>query len=219
MKTLIAFLFALLAGFNVATAQSNFYNFTVFAGVSPKQTPFQASKLMERQDAMKEFQFNLKEIEKNYTFGFRTNIRFSRPFFGTIGLEYNRQRQHYSMVFSYLEPDGRKDHELMVSHDMLTLPVGVGVKLNKVDITSGLQMRYNLKSEMELDTPMGIEMNKSNLEMGWYTGVGVSFDRTRVGIQYQAAMNRYGHDLNLHQKPMELNSIPGNFSFTLGYSF
>lgn len=217
MKNLIACLLLVMVIFHTATAQNKFYNFSLILGVSPAQTPLQSPVIMNRQDPVHEFLFNLDQIEKNYTFGLRTNIRFSQPFFGTLGLEYNRQRQHYSMEFTNLKSEG--NHGLTILNDKITLPAGVGVRLNKIEITSGLQMIYNLRSEMKQDIPMGIEMKGPRLEMGWYTGVGIALGRTSIGVRYQSSMNRYGDNLVMLQKSMGLRSVPGNLNFTMGFSF
>ncbi|MEP6793486.1 MAG: hypothetical protein ABJB16_04115 [Saprospiraceae bacterium] len=217
MKKLIACLLFVMEILHPVTAQNKFYNFSLILGMSPKQTPVQSPLIMNRQDPVNEFLFNLDQVEKNYTIGLRTNIRFSQPFFGTLGLEYNRQLQHYSMLFTHMKPEA--SHELMVSNDKITLPVGVGVRLHKIEITSGLQMSYNIHSEMKQDLPMGIEMKDPRIEMGWYTGVGMALGRTSFGVRYQSSMNRYGDNLVMHQKPMGLASVPGNVRFTVAFSF
>jgi hypothetical protein len=72
---------------------------------------------------------------------------------------------------------------------------------------------------MTADQPMEIEMSQPKMEMGWYSGAGYSFGRTRIGVEYLSSMNRYGHDLEMKNKSMELMSVPGNVRFTLGLSF
>lgn len=217
MKNLIACLLLVMEFLHPAKAQNKFYNFSLILGMSPKHTPAQSSIIMNRLDPVHEFLFNLDQIEKNYTLGLRTNIRFSRPFFGTLGLEYNRQRQHYSMLFTHMKPES--SHILMVSNDKITFPMGVGVRLHKIEITSGLQMSYIIHSELKQDLSMGIEMKDARLEMGWYTGVGIALGRTSFGVRYQSSLNRCGDNLLLHQKPMGLASVPGNVCFTIGFSF
>ncbi len=219
MKTFITTLIIVLAFLNATHAQNNFYNFSLYGGVSPKQLPVHAGLIINREDPMNEFIFNLKEVEQSYSLGIRKNFRFSNPFYGTLGLEYSRETQHYSMLFTHQEfPEGN-EFELETSHQVISIPAGVGVKFNRLDVTSGLQMQYNIRSEMKEEIPMGIEMDKPGLEMGWYTGIGYSFDRTRIGVQYQSSLHRYGNNLSHNGKSMALTNVPGNIKFTIGYSF
>jgi len=99
------------------------------------------------------------------------------------------------------------------------MPAGIGVKFNNFDVTSGLQLQYALKSEIKDDYSSGIEMTNAKVHMGWYSGIGYSFDRTRIGVQYQSTMNRYGDNLHTDGQSLALRSVPGNFMFTIGYSF
>lgn len=219
MKTSAVCLFFLFTNLQFVFAQNKFYDFTFFIGMSPQQSPVQAGRIVNRENILKEFVFNLDNVEKQFTLGFKKNFRFSRPFFGTLGLEYCRQRQNYSMLFTHAELPGGKEYGLRSTRQVISLPAGVGVKFKGLDITSGLQVQYGFKSEIEEEIPMGIVMAKSGLEVGWYSGMGFSYDRTRIGIQYQSTLHRYGHNLMYQQKPMELMNVPGNLSITLGYSF
>lgn len=204
---------------NPAEAQKKFYNITLYGGMVPKQTPVQAGLFVNREDPVNEFIFNLSEIEKSYLFGIRKNFRFSYPFFGTLGLEYSRQTENYSILFTHQELPGGNESGLKTTGHVISMPAGVGVKFNNLDVTSGLHLHYQFRSEMKEDKPMGIVMDKPQLEMGWYTGIGYSISRMRIGVQYQSSLSRYGHDLMHKQKPMELRSLPGNVSFSIGFSF
>ena len=219
MKTINISLCLMLLAFSSGYAQDKFYNFTITAGISPKQTPIQSGLIVDREDPVNEFIFNLAEIQKSYTFGFLKNIRFSSPFFGTIGLEYSQHQEIYSLSYRNRESRHVADDTLNTSSHRITLPAGVGVKLGGFDLTSGLHLHYDFKSTMKEDIASGIEMTKSKIRLGWYTGVGFSFARTRIGIQYQSSLGRYGNNLVHKQKSMELMSLPGNLMFTIGYSF
>jgi len=219
MKTIIISLCLLLLGLNSGFTQTKFYNFTITAGMSLKQGPVQSGLIVNREAPVNEFIFNLAEIQKSYSFGIRKNIRLSSPFFGTIGLEYSQHQENYSLVYTCKECRTVAENTLSTSSHKITLPAGVGVKLGSLDFTSGLQLHYDLKSTMQEDTPSGVEMTKSKMQFGWYAGLGYSFDRTSIGVQYQSSLTRYGNNLVHNQQPMELMSIPGNVKFTIGYSF
>lgn len=201
-------------------AQKNFYNFSIYTGFSPTQTPYQSGTILNRQDPLNEFVFNLKEIEKSYLFGLRKNFRFSHPFYGTLGLEYTKLTNEYSIQFTQTGFGREKsDYAISTTSHSLHLPAGIGVKMRNLDITSGLLLQYAIKTTIEEELSMGIELIKPQVEWGWYTGVGFSFDRTRIGLQYQSSMKRCGSNLMYQGKPMELMNVPGYLRFTVGYSF
>lgn len=219
MKNLLTILIIGMMAMSPLLSQTDFYNFTFTFGMSPKQTPLQNGLIVNRETPMTEFVFNLNEVESSYLLGVSKNFRFNHSFFGTVGLQYRPQKQTYSMLFTHADfPDGN-EYSLSTTTHMISLPVGVGVKFNHLDITSGLQANYAIQSEMKEQIPMGIEMGKSNVELGWYTGVGISYFHTRFGIQYESTLVRSGHNLMHNQRPMEINNVPGNVTFSLGFSF
>src|SRR6187399_3313422 len=101
MKTLITVFALWMTSLHPLNAQKNFYNFYIYAGFSPTQTPFQAGTILNRQDPLNEFVFNLNEIDKSFLFGLRKNFRFSHPFYGTLGLEYTKLTYDYSLHFTH----------------------------------------------------------------------------------------------------------------------
>jgi hypothetical protein len=217
-NVLISFILG-IATLHQVSAQDKLYGFTFSLGVSPNQTPAQADLFVNRKDPLNELIFNLADIGRYYQIGLAKNIPLSRPFFATVGLQYSIQREHYTYAYTYKEPVAGITQHLNVTNHVLTMPAGIGVKFNNLDLTSGLQMQYALKSEMKDDYASGIEMTDSKAHLGWYSGIGYSFDRTRIGVQYQSSMNRYGSNLNNSGQSLSLRSVPGNFTFTIGFSF
>jgi hypothetical protein len=219
MKNLMFCLLLGIASLYEVSAQSQFYGYTFTLGVSPKQTPLQADLFVNREDPLNELIFNLTEIKSYYEAGLTRNIRLSDPFFCTFGLKYSLQKEQYDYTYTYKELIAGIPQQLSVSSHILTLPAGVGVKFKNLDVTSGLQLQYAVKSDMKDSYPSGIEMTPSRLHMGWYSGIGYSFDRTRIGIQYQSAMNRYGDNLKNGGQSLALRCVPSNVMFTIGFSF
>jgi hypothetical protein len=219
MKTLITLLVLGMATLHPVLSQKNFYNFSIYTGYTPGQTPYQAGTILNRKDPMNEFVFNLNEIEKSYVIGFRKNFRFSYPFFGTLGLEYTTLTQNYSGKFTQYIVDDHDEFNVKVRSQVVSLPAGVGVKFGNFDVTNGLMLQYDIKPELSQDMPMGIEMAKSQLEVGWFAGIGYSFDKVRVGVQYQSSLKRCGHNIMYQDKSMELMNVPGYLRLTVGYSF
>jgi len=219
MKNLITLLVLGMTAIHPVLSQKNFYNFSIYTGYTPGQTPAQAGIILNRQDPMNEFMFNLNEIEKSYVVGFRKNFRFSYPFYGSLGLEYTTLTQNYSGTFTQNRVEGHDEFNVKVTSQLVSLPAGVGVKFGNLDVTNGLMLQYDIKPEMSEDVPMGIEMTKPQVEVGWFAGIGYSFDKVRVGVQYQSSLKRCGHNMLYQQKPMELMNVPGYLRFTVGYSF
>ncbi len=217
MKTVITLFVLGMITLHPVFSQKNFYNFSIYTGYTPGQTPAQAGIILNRQDPMNEFIFNLKEIENSFVFGFRKNFRFSHPFFGTLGLEYTTLTQNYSGRFTQQREVAQ--FNVTSTSRMLSMPAGVGFKFGNFDVTNGLMLQYDIKPEMSEELPMGIEMSKSQLEVGWYTGIGFSFNRTRIGVEYHSSLKRYGHNMIYQQESMELMSLPGNVRVSIGYSF
>lgn len=219
MKNLVISFILGLAIFQQVSAQDKFYNFTFTLGVSPKQTPLQADLFCNREDPLNEMNFNLKEISRYYQAGLTKNFRFNQSFFGTLGLHYSLQEQQYDYTYTYKEPIAGIPQNLSITSQVMTLPVGIGARIKNFDVTSGLQLQYAFKSEMKDDFPSGIEMSSSKANLGWFAGTGYSLGRTRIGVQYQSSMNRYGENLSTNGQSMGLRSVPGNFMFTIGFSF
>lgn len=219
MKNLITLLVLGMTVLHPVLSQKNFYNFSIYTGYTPGQTPEQAGIFLNRQDPMNEFVFNLNEIEKSYLAGIRKNFRFSYPFYGTLGLEYTTLKQNYSGTFTQNRVEGHDAFNVKIKSQLISMPAGIGVKFGNFDVTNGLMLQYDIKPEMSEELPMGIEMAKSQLEVGWFAGIGYSFDKVRVGVQYQSSLKRCGHNMIYQQKPMELMNVPGYLRFTVGYSF
>lgn len=219
MKTLIALLVLGMTALHPVLSQKNFYNFSMYTGYTPGQTPAQPGIILNRQDPMNEFVFNLNEIEKSYVVGIRKNFRFSYPFYGTLGLEYTTVTQNYSGKFTQKDIREIDQFNVTSTSRMISMPAGVGVKFGNFDVTNGMMLQYDIKPEMSEDVPMGIEMAKPQVEVGWFAGIGYSFDKVRVGVQYQSSLKRCGHNMIYQQESMELMNVPGYFRFTVGYSF
>lgn len=219
MKKFITLLVLGMIALHPVLSQKSFYNFSMYAGINPTQTPSQAGIFLNREDPKNEFVFNLNEIEKSYVIGFKKNIRFSYPFYGTLGLEYSKLTQNYSGKSTQNGLEGHDYFDVKLTSHLISLPVGIGVKLGNFDVTNGLMLQYDLKPELIEDIPMGIETTKAQLEMGWFAGIGYSFDKFRIGIQYQSSFNRCGYNMLYQNKPMELMNVPGYLRFTVGYSF
>jgi hypothetical protein len=220
MKNLL-FAALLLFIFNQSLlAQDQFYNWTLYGSISPQQSPVVPDLLVNRLSPKDEFSFNLKNVKSELSIGVRRNFKFSSPFFGTLGVEYSEKQETYSMLFTYPnEPVRANYYDLLTTRRAITIPAGVGVRLGRFDLTSGLKAQYTVESSMKGDMTMGIYMDKPRIQVGWYAGAGINLNRVRIGIDYQSMLIRDGNYLLHNQAPLELMRVPNNVRFSVGFSF
>jgi len=201
-------------------AQDQSYKWTLYGSFSPQQSPVAPDLLVNRHAPKDEFSFNLKNVKPELSIGVRRNFKFSSPFFGTLGMEYSEKEEIYSMQFTFPnEPVRANYYELLTTRKTITIPAGVGVRLGRLEVTSGLKAQYTLESYMEGDMTMGIRMAKTKVQAGWYTGVGFNFNRVRVGVDYQSMLIRDGNYLTHDGVPLELMRVPHSVRFSVGFSF
>ncbi|MEO6132649.1 MAG: hypothetical protein ABIQ02_12435 [Saprospiraceae bacterium] len=218
MKTTLFILtFAILA-YVPGKAQQHLSGFTFYTGYAIQQKPQLSSLLVNRDMPLKEFEFNLTEVAKQFHFGIRKNISFQRPFFGTVGLEYTQQHQTYSCrMINTPNPEG--NYKINASNKTIMLPVGIGVHLGPVEVTNGMMAQFNFQSKLSGENTMGIETSKNDTSVGWYSGVSIRLGFTSFGVSYQSSFSRDASNLTNRGKSMELASVPGNVMFTMGFSF
>ncbi len=200
-------------------SQSQFPNVTLFMEFGPKQTPQIPYLIVNKDKPMDEFQFGLEESKRYFQFGISKNFRFQYPFFGSIGVAYARRQDTYRLNFTHTMEGRPNTHPMVVKSDNISMPVGLGVRLKPVEIVSGFLAQYAFTSSLSGDMTMGIELTKPKVEIGWYTGLGVVVGNTQLGVKYQAMLHRNGSNLLHRQKTMEQLSVPGNFSFSVGFGF
>ncbi len=220
MKNLIFSLFCLVFSGTALMAQNHFYSWTLYGSIAPQQAPVIPDLFVNRNFPADEFRFNLNKVRSELSIGVRRNFRFSSPFFGTLGAEYAQKEETYSMLFTCPSDQRAKmDYVLNTTRKTITIPIGIGIRMGRLDITSGLKAQYTMSSGMQGEATMGMRMTKSQTDAGWYTGVGVNFDRVRIGMTYQSMLCRNGNYLIHDGSALELMRVPNNVSFNVGISF
>jgi hypothetical protein len=217
------FIYAALSCFllvSAVSAQQPVYNYTIYAGFSPQQKGSAPDLIVNRLIPLDEFSFNLKNVRAEFHAGVRKIIPFQSPFYGTVGFEFAQKQETYSMLFSYAsENRASRQYDLYTVRNTVTIPVGVGVKLGRLDVTSGWKAQFVASSSLRGDMTMDIKMDRPRAQLGWYTGAAISFDRFRIGVTYQSMLSRDGNYLQHQGNALELMSVPGSFNVNIGYSF
>jgi hypothetical protein len=220
MKNLLFPALCLILFCHCVTAQSNFYNWSLYGSIAPKQAPVVPDVLINRLVPLDEFAFNLKSVNSELSIGVRRNFKFSSPFFGTLGAEYSQKEEVYSMSFTYQnERERGQYYEIMTNRKVINIPVGVGVRMGLIDVTSGLKAQYTLESSIQGEMPMGIQLDNPRVQVSWYGCVGLNLNRFRIGVAYQSMLVRDGNYLIHDNTPMELMRVPNNVHFNVGFSF
>jgi hypothetical protein len=217
MKTsiLLVVLATLLS--EIACAQK-FQSFILYGGYSPEQHPNVDFIIVNRDIPKDEFQLGLVFNASQYQIGLLKNFAFSKPFSGSIGVEYSQQQQTYSMSMTYRD-EPNKYYDLHYSSKYIQMPVGIQARMGLLDVSSGLLARYNFDSKLSGDNLMGITAAPTSTEFGFHAGVGINIGPTRFGVNYQSTFTRDGAHLQHRGGNLEMRSIPGKVSFTMGFSF
>jgi hypothetical protein len=170
---------------------------------------------------MKEFQFALATNAPQYHYGLVKYFAFSQPFFGTLGIEYTQQTQMYSINMTYPQTGESTPgkYELTYTAKSISVPIGISARMGILDVNSGLLARYNFQAKASGDHMMDITTRPSNTEFGWHTGAGINLGPVRFGVNYQSTFTRDGSNLQHRGKNLEMRSVPGQFSFSMGIPF
>jgi len=110
-------------------------------------------------------------------------------------------------------------YELTYTAKSISVPIGISARMGILDVNSGLLARYNFQAKASGDHMMDITTRPSNTEFGWHTGAGINLGPVRFGVNYQSTFTRDGANLQHRGNNLEMRSVPGQFSFSMGYSF
>jgi len=216
MKTL--FLLALPFNFLFGTLSAqSIYPFTIYGGYSPQQHPKVDYLIVNRDIPADEFQFTLTNNAPQYHIGLVKNFAFRKPFYGTVGVEYAQQKQTYSIAMTYRPEPG--NYDLTYTSQSIQIPAAIHARMGVLDFSSGVLARFNFKSKVEGEHTMGITAKESSNEFGFHGGIGIHLGHARLGVNYQSTFTRDGSCMIHREKSLELRSVPGNVTFSLGYSF
>jgi hypothetical protein len=219
MKKLIVIVVAFFLTYCIASAQ---VRFDIKFGISPGSNPLNAGIIVNRQNPMEEFQFNLFQVKPQFYGGLSAHLPLASPFFVNGGITYSQKTSLYQINYTNksLSSEIKAAEQYMnESENMILLPVNVGVSLGKVDVTSGLTATATFSKSSELTHVNGFTQDENGLQLGWQFGVRYAIRRTMVGVEYQSAFNRVGQGMYVNGHSLELMNVPGKFVFSVQYGF
>lgn len=218
MKKLIVIVVAFFLTYCIASAQ---VRFDIKIGISPGSNPLTAGIIVNRQNPMEEFQFNLVQVKPQFYGGLSAHLPLASPFFVNGGITYSQKTSLYQINYTNTLPSELKAAEQYMneSENMILLPVNVGVSLGKVDVTSGLTATATFSKSSELTNVAGFKQDKNGMQLGWQFGVRYAIQRTMIGVEYQSAFNRVGQGMYVNGNSLELMNVPGKFVFSIQYGF
>jgi hypothetical protein len=193
-------------------------SFSFVAGVSPASNPDNANLIVNRQTPQEEFLFNMISIERQYYGGIKLRQDLGVNFFIETGALYTQRHYVYSMKYTIQREKGTYQ-ELEETADQLIIPVSVGVRLKAFEVTSGLTAFTTLSTKSELNHINGFSDHTHPLQIGWHAGVGLNINKVLLGIEYQAALNRIGDGMQVHEQSLGLMHVPGQCVFSIQYRF
>lgn len=217
MKNIISTTIIILSAFVSVNAQ---WRFDIVGGVSPASSPSSAGLIVNRHAPHEEFVFNVAKVEPQLFAGFKSQLQLSSPFFVEAGLMYSRKESTYDVTYTIIDTEHPVPNHLMneIDHQIM-LPVNIGVNLRSFDVMSGLRLTQSITKKSELNQLSGFAMQSNRPQLGWQGGIGYSFLRNRIGIEYQGSFTRVGSGMTVNNQSLELNNVPGQFSLMINHSF
>jgi hypothetical protein len=216
MKKLMILSIILMMFTTVMNAQ---VRFNVKLGASPGSNPRSASIFVNRENPFKEFQFNLVHTDPQYYGGVSAYVPLATPFFLEAGISYTKQTSQFLVDYT-VPSELQNDNTLMSgSEEMILLPVNIGVTMGGFDITSGLRAIKTISHSSELTHLDGFHEDGNPIKLGWQIGARYAINRTLIGIEYMATLNRVCEGMYVNGQSLEIMNIPGSYVFSIQYRF
>ena len=216
MKKLMILSFLLMTFTTQMNAQ---VRFNLKLGASPGANPRSASIFVNRENPVKEFQFNLVHTDPQYYGGVSAYVPLATPFFLEAGISYTKLTSQFLIDYS-VPLKLQNDNVLMEgSEEMILLPVNVGVTMGGLDITSGLRAIKTISHSSELTHLDGFHADENSIKLGWQMGARYAINRTLIGVEYMATLNRVCEGMYVNGQSLEIMNVPGSFVFSIQYRF
>ena len=215
MKNLIITIILASSGLSLSAQ----IKFDIVAGVSPGTSPATPGVTINRHLPHEEFVFNLNKVDPQFLAGVKSRVELSEPFFMDAGLFYARRISTYGVVYTIVDQEHPVSKHLMKETDhTVMLPVNVGVNMGSVDITSGFRVIQSIRKKTDLQNLPGFNIDSNRPLFGWQAGAGISFLRSRIGLEFQGNFARAGHDMFVDGQSMELINVPGQLILMFQHS-
>jgi hypothetical protein len=217
MKTLFA-LFVFIAMMSTAIAQSG-VKVGIIGGIAPSRNIGTAPVFGNRHDQNTDFLFNGSKVEFSPAIGIAVRLNTKNQFF------FEGEAMYYSMtksyVMQYIEEriSSEHKHEMKESCSSIELPLSAGVSLGKIDITSGLSMRYDFGQKSTLSQMDGLVRELQSTVFGWHSSVGINFGKVSAKLSYSQDFANYGQGIMVNGQELLLKNAPSHLRFMVGLWF
>jgi hypothetical protein len=193
--------------------------FDLMTGVSPKSTPQNAGRLINRHLPHEEFVFNMIQAEPQVFGGVKAQMALASPFFIDAGLLYTKAKSTYHAAYTIIDAEHpQPDYFMHESRHMLLLPVNIGVNIGIIDVMSGFRLLHTLEKKSELSNLHEYVENTPASQLGWQGSIGVNIHRSRLGIEYQGNFSRVGAGMSMMGQSLELMNVPAQWVLLIQHS-
>jgi hypothetical protein len=216
MKNLLIIAAIILGTLTNATSQ---VSFNLKLGISPASSPLNAGIIVNRENPIEEFEFNMVHTNPQYFAGAGIHLSLSTPFFLEAGLTYTQKKSFYQVDYSLKSEFNPGDALLSETEKIILLPVNLGVSIGVVSVTSGLTAMKTVAGSNELTGLKGFHSEQSNVRLGWQMGARYELQRIAAGVEYQSCMNRVCEGMYVDRQSLEVMNVPGNWVFSLQFKF
>ena len=197
----------------LASAQWNIY---LQGGFSPAIHPGNADLMVNREDPMETFLFNVSVSRSEYFVGLNARRPLNNQFFTEIGAVYTKGVNQYKL--SYLLPKGADSYQERTECDhQILFPFGIGAKIDALEFTGGFQVAWTVSHQCGLQAIEGYDEQTNPLQFGWHSGVQFNFDKMIAGIEYRAQFKRMCSGMYVNGQSLELMNMSGRFSFKVQF--
>lgn len=196
-------------------------------GVSPTQSPATSFLIVNRHDPVNQCLFNLQEVSFKPQVGLMA--RTENDHFWFMGeIVYSQTSVHYSLEYLYRsflpssngDLSSENDVELYtIKRDYVELPISAGVKLGRVEISSGFSVSKDLKVQNEFEEFNGYTASPSGTTLGWHAGLGLNFQLVILELRYHRDFSNYGDNQFINGQELSLHCPVDRFSAMATFRF
>ena len=132
-----------------------------------------------------EYAFGAQQKHHSFLGGLELDIPVDDNFFVHTGLRYMNESSTYTLseIASYNESGYTPMSFDQTSH-RLSAPVGMGARMGRFVVQSGIELNSMIKQENEMSEVEGYENTASSFFAGWYLGANIEFGQFGAGVRY-----------------------------------
>ncbi len=221
MKTLCVLL-ACVAIVSSATAQlrlpSKKVQLGLIGGFIPARAIGTAPLIVNRNDLTSDFLFNGSNVEFSPAIGLTIKLNKNQFFFQGAAMYYS-MRKSYAMQYIGERSGPEVEHKMSESCKSIELPLSAGVSLGRIQIKSGLSVRYEFGQSSTLAQMPGFERKMQSTMFGWHSGIGINFGKVSAELNYHQDFGNYGQGIYVNDQELLLKNSPTQLQFVVGLWF